>query len=57
MEFRYRVFQKSLPEPSSSGAAIYTEVSIQKLPQKRSHQSIYQSNSQKLYYVLVLEQI
>ena len=32
----YRVFQKSVPEPS-----------IRKLPQKRSHQSIYPSNSKK----------
>ena len=32
----YRVFQKSVPEPS-----------IRKLPQKRSHQSIYPSNSTK----------
>ena len=55
--YTYRVFQKSVPDPSSSGAAnILKYLSIQKLPQKRSHQSIYQSNSQKKYsyYVWIL---
>ena len=37
--FTYRVFQKSVPESSSSGATRYSE-SIQRLPQKRSYQSI-----------------
>ena len=36
IEFIYRVIQKSVPEPSSSGAACNI-LFIQNLPQKRSH--------------------
>ena len=45
--YRYRVFQKSVPEPSSSGAALFSEVSMypKVAKKKRPHQSIYLSNS------------
>ena len=51
-QFMYRVFQKSVLQPSSKGAAQYFEVSsIQKLPQKRSHQA-HLSNSHKKIFIL-----
>ena len=55
----YRVFQKRVPEPSSSDAAYYSEVylSIQKLPQKRSHLSIEFTQKRKSNHILILQQI
>ena len=39
----YRVFQKSVPEPSSSDAAIYTEVSIYPKVAAKEVSSVYLS--------------
>ena len=48
----YRSLQLRVPH------TILKYLSIQKLPQKRSHQSIYLANSQKkIYYVLISLQI
>ena len=54
---KYRVFQESVPGPTSSGAAYYIlkYLSIQKLPQKRSHQSFYLSSSHKKIFILYFD--
>ena len=42
MSFTYRVFQKSVPDPSSSGAAHYSEVSIYPKVAAKAVSSVYQ---------------
>ena len=39
----YRVFQKSVPEPSSSGAAYYSEVSIYQEVAAKADSAVYLS--------------
>ena len=57
-KLKYRVIQKSVPEPSSSGAAQYSEVSIYPKVAAKAVSSVYLSiefTAKKYsYYVLIL---
>ena len=51
LQFKYRVYQKSVPEPSSSGAARYSEVSTYpKVAAKAVY--LYLWNSQKNIHIM-----
>ena len=57
--FKYRVFQKSVPEPSSWFAAKYSKLSIYQKVAAKAVSPVYVSNefTQKIsYYILIYKQ-